>query len=374
MLQQRKPRLVVSIISELARNGGDCFPLQQLFECASQLQLLGVEVPSWELLSEGARPPPLSVLDTTPGCLQMKGWQRWAAYLTDVQYRTTIWHQFSETERAHVRSQSGKGSGIAFTVIPTSPELSISSQLFRILLLRRFRIDLPLCQRVCRCRRFLDLKGDHRAACAVCGVLSKRGFALESAMARVCRESGARVQFNSFLRDLNIGPAGVTDGRRIEVIANGLPLFKGAQLAIDTTIVCPVGRDGTAHARAADVDGISLEQARARKERRYPELIGIGGRAKLVVFALETGGRWSDEAWRFIHLLSKARARSDPKMLQKQAAIGWAKRWQGLLAVSAQKAFAGSLLEQKATHGMDGECPSIHEMLYDCTLTPAVAG
>ena len=45
MLQKRKPRFVTSIINELVRSGGDCFPLQQLFECASQLQGLGVGVP-----------------------------------------------------------------------------------------------------------------------------------------------------------------------------------------------------------------------------------------------------------------------------------------------------------------------------------------
>ena len=62
-------------------------------------------------------------------------------------------------------------------------------------------------------------------------------------------------------------------------------------------------------------------------------------------------------------LLSKARACSDPKLLQKQAAIGWAKRWQGLLAVAAQRAVVESLLEEKRTHGVDGERPSIQEML-----------
>ena len=189
-------------------------------------------------------------------------------------------------------------------------------------------------------------------------------------MARVCREGGARVQFNAFLRDLNLGVANVTDGRRLEVIANGLPLFKGAQLAIDTTIVCPVRRDGTPHARTPTKDGISLEKARVRKEKRYPELNGIGGRARLVVFAMETGGRWSEEAWKFVHLLSKARARSDPKLLQKEAAIGWAKRWQGLLAVSAQRAIAESLLEEKRTHGVDGDCPSIQEMLTEHAQAP----
>ena len=128
MLHQRKPRLVESIIAELTRNGGDCPPLQQLVQCATQLRELGVEVPSWQLLSEGARPPQLSVLDTNPGCLQKKGWQRWAAYLTDVAYRASIWDQFNGTEQAHIRSQSGKRSGIAFTIVPTSNELIIKPQ------------------------------------------------------------------------------------------------------------------------------------------------------------------------------------------------------------------------------------------------------
>ena len=85
---------------------------------------------------------------------------------------------------------------------------------------------------------------------------------------------------------------------------------------------------------------------------------------------METGGRWSEEARKFVHLLSKARARSDPKLLQKEAAIGWAKRWQGLLAVSAQRAIAESLLEEKRTHGADGSCPSINEMLAEHAQTP----
>ena len=34
------------------------------------------------------------------------------------------------------------------------------------------------------------------------------------------------------------------DARRIEVIAEGLPAFHGAQLAIDTTLVSPLRADG----------------------------------------------------------------------------------------------------------------------------------
>ena len=39
------------------------------------------------------------------------------------------------------------------------------------------------------------------------------------------------------MRDLDIALPDHVDERRIEVIADGLPLFHGAQLAIDTTLV-----------------------------------------------------------------------------------------------------------------------------------------
>ena len=83
-----------------------------------------------------------------------------------------------------------------------------------------------------------------------------------------------------------------------KVVADGLTLFRGAQLAIDTTMVSPLHRDGSARRRAADVDGAALEAARRRKERTYPELAGDGGRARLVVLAAEVGGRWSTETAR----------------------------------------------------------------------------
>ena len=44
--------------------------------------------------------------------------------------------------------------------------------------------------------------GHHRAACSRACVLANRGFSVESAAARVCREAGARV--NLFVRDLDL--------------------------------------------------------------------------------------------------------------------------------------------------------------------------
>ena len=70
--------------------------------------------------------------------------------------------------------------------------------------------------------------------------------------------------------------------------------------------------DGTARRGAADVDGVALEAARKRKARTYPELVGVHRRARLVVIALEVGGRWSTETRSVLSQLAKAKARGEP--------------------------------------------------------------
>ena len=142
--------------------------------------------------------------------------------------------------QAMLASQSGPYASRAFTTIPYSDDLSFPSHLFRILLLRRLRLPLPLTERSRRCRRVLDPLGDLRAACPRSGVLRGRGCALERAAARNCREAGTRVTTNTLLTDLNIPSRHRLDQRRSEVIANGLPLYHGAQIAVDTTLVSPL--------------------------------------------------------------------------------------------------------------------------------------
>ena len=184
----------------------------------------------------------------------------------------------NEASRALVRSQAGTGGGVALSTCPTCRLTRFDAQVFRVLLMRRLQKPLPLTARNCRCGHFLDVFGHHRAACARAGVLSKRGFALESATARSCREAGGRVTTNVLVRDLDLeglGP-GQVDARRLEVAVDGLPLFGGAQLAIDATIVSTLRDDGTARRGAAEVDGVALTAARRRKERRYPELVALG--------------------------------------------------------------------------------------------------
>ena len=97
--------------------------------------------------------------------------------------------------------------------------------------------------------------------------------------------------------------------------------------------------------------------AAAQRKRRYvyPEL-RTAARCRLVIIALEIGGRWSDEAADFIRRAASARARGDPVSLRRAAAAAYAYRWVGIASVAAQRALASSLLELPVSEdGVDGE-------------------
>ena len=141
------------------------------------------------------------------------------------------------------------------------------------------------------------------------GVLGKRGFPLECAAAQVCREAGARVSTNIPVREMDLATHHNLDGRRLEVVADGLTLWHGAQLAIDATLVSPLRRDGS---RPGFVLQTMTERSWQRhavgKKEPYPELSGEGGRARLVVLAAEVGGWWSEETAKFLAALANAKA------------------------------------------------------------------
>ena len=64
------------------------------------------------------------------------------------------------------------------------------------------------------------------------------------------------------------------DDRRVEVIANGLLLWNGAQLAVETTVVSLLTASGGARSLRDPARPIALQENRHRKESTYPELAG----------------------------------------------------------------------------------------------------
>ena len=86
-----------------------------------------------------------------------------------------------------VRSQSGPLASVPFTAMPSQRVSRIDSEEFRVLVLRRLRLPLPLSL------------GHHRAACSTLG---RRGFAVENAHRSAVTSHH-------------------TDSRRLEVVGEG---------------------------------------------------------------------------------------------------------------------------------------------------------
>ena len=253
----------------------------------------GFEVPSWDALVRGARPPPHEVDDYEPGEAR-HGWQHEAASRVERLFRSHLMERLAEHEQALLRSH-GLLAAMPLSANPSPPASNpIFSGWSCNCAVSVFLSSLSV--RTCRCGRLLDSLGHHRAACARAGVLGRRGFAIESAATRLCREGGARVATNVMLRDLDLPVPVARGGRRLEIIADGLPLFGGAWLAVDATLVSPLHCDGSARPGAAHTDGAVLAVARLRTGAH-------NARARLVVLAGEIGGRRSSETNTFVRLV-----------------------------------------------------------------------
>ena len=138
--------------------------IQEAAEAAAQLQQHGFEPPAWDQLMNNPPVPP----DPHPheGPNIMKGWQQGAANACHTTFQAELHSCLDPASQALLESQRGPHASRPFTTIPYHADTTYESHLFRILLLRRLRLPIPLTASHCRCRRALDPYADHRAACA----------------------------------------------------------------------------------------------------------------------------------------------------------------------------------------------------------------
>ena len=78
---------------------------------------------------------------------------------------------------------------------------------------------------------------------------------------------------NVMVRDLDLPRLDATDGRRLEVVVDGLLLFGGSQLAVDTTLVRSLHSDGSPHNGAAD-RWRDLPSGQAAQRAKMPRIGG----------------------------------------------------------------------------------------------------
>ena len=260
----------------------------------------------------------------------------------------TLFSGLDPTSRALLLSQAGEAASCAFTAFPTTSDIRVPDEEYRVMLLRAdFGYPSRLPRGAALCGAGLDVYGGHRSACAQVCVLARRAGSIEQAAARTffrtCREAGARVAVHVAMHDLNLDVP-TADGRRIEVVANGLPIWQGAQIAVDATIVSPIRRDGEPRPRADHEPGLALNQAVDRKHRTYPEF-QQARRCRLVVVGVEVGGRISRPTLTFLRLLARARARQRAPWCAAGARQALMRRWTALAFFAALRAHACSLLE-----------------------------
>ena len=312
----------------------------------------------WTGLLAGLRPPPRDQEDEHP-IRDKSGWQHEAASRIEQEHRESLFRVLAP-ERALLRSQGGPGAGAAFHVCPTCPLTRIDPAHFRVLLLRRLRLPLPLSARSCRCGRPLDSRGHTTEQDA-----QGRGF-WEDADTRwtaqqqgfVAREAHVSPQtwwseiwtWRHQIMQMRVGWRSSLTG------CHCLAAHSWRSTRPWSPFCTATGR----HALAPLTTTAQRWLPPRRKERTYLEL-GRRGRARLVLVG-EVGGRWSHETWAFLSQLARAKAHHEPHILH-QRVQAWCSRWQAILSCTAAKAFARSLLESRAAVGADSDTPASHDVL-----------
>ena len=184
--------------------------------------------------------------------------------------------------------------------------------------------------------------------------------------ARVFREAGARVRWNVMLRDTSLPGIAASDGRRLEVVATGLPLFQGVPLGVDCTVVSPLHADGSVWSQADVRPGVAIERGEKAKTRTYPDLVG-SDRLRLTTLACEVGGRWSMATVELVRALAVAKARQVPTRVRVAAQLGMERRWWSMLSVAVQDALACTLVADgvDVLDGVGGEPPTLCALLCE---------
>ena len=345
--------------------------IQELHAAGDQLVREGfTDRPDWAQLGQTLEPPQLQGDGERDAGEWRHGWQYHASSAREQHFlEFHVRPSSSRAVRALLKSQSGPQAGAWLRAIPRERATTIRPGRMQVALRRRLRWPLLLSERHCEgraCRKELDIYGDHRAACMRSGRVLRRAKPLERTWARVFREAGGRVRENVFLRDMGVPGIGPADGRRIEVLATGLPLERGVPLAIDATMVSPLHGDGTAWAKADTVAGSSISRGEKKKPDTYPELVD-SPHVKLLTLACEVGGRWSATCSRVVSELAAVRARQAPRALRAATSIAFASRWWALLSCCQQDSFAASVMDEglAALDGCDAADPDLADVLTD---------
>ena len=258
-----------------------------------------------------------------------RGWRQQAAQATHAAQQAELLTHLDPASEAMLASQTGPFASRTFTTIPWGHDLTYPSHLFRLLLLRRLRLPLPLSERSCRCRRFLDPLGDQRAACPRAGRCSAKASWPVGKSSRESLPGGwcpGRHKHNSHPPE----PPELHPIRQPVHRSHS----KWPSHPPRSTIGCQHYLSVPSH----------TQRRPPRPRRPVPWGSATTGRCRLIVLGVEARGTFSNEAANFVGSLAHARARSAPVHLKQATVAASVSRWSAILAHAAMHAVASSCL------------------------------
>jgi len=249
--------------------------LRDLASSKWQLQQHGAtDLPTWAEVASGVEPPAAS--NDIDAADFDRGWQcHVCSFSEDFYKNNVVLPSCDDARRAMLLSQSGGPASAWLRAIPSQPVFTFTPLRFQMAIRRRLRWPLPVSTGKCSksCNHTLDNKGDHAASCATSGRKKPRSVPMERIRERILREASKRVRENVMLRDTAVPTINPADGRKIEIVATGLPVYRGVPLAIDVTFISPLHADGSPWPHAVERPGVSFKRALRQKHRTYSELV-----------------------------------------------------------------------------------------------------
>ena len=179
-------------------------------------------------------------------------------------------------------------------------------------------------------------------SCMKSGRIQTRAKPIEKYIAQIGKEAGLNGKSKTPVSSLGLIGVDPGDARRLDFSMDGFDEYGGLPLVGDATIRSPVAADGRPHQGAASSDGSTFKQAHTDKISKYGDIFA-SGQVAFVVFACETGGRWSPEALFLIRALARWRVQDLPFLIRNSFRMAFLRRWWGLLSCTLQDSVAASL-------------------------------
>ena len=153
-------------------------------------------------------------------------------------------------------------------------------------------------------------------------------------------------------------PSTTLDSRRLEVVVDGLSLFGGAQLAIDTTLVSPLSLGTGLHGH--DVPLLAalrwIGQEFGKRDAIRSSQVTMGGHA-WSSWQEKSAARFSSETAQFLRCLASDKVRSTPLILKGRIHAALIRRWSAMLGCSAARSYALSPPRQGSPLGLMAPVP-----------------